>query len=301
MLRLTLSVWGRETAKRFASTLGGESAFPPNLLLPTNLVDPIRRKRPPPGPDCPLPLLRSCDSAVPAHLSPAHTWVHTLLKPEDEPVGITELHPDVFNHPPRMDILHLVEIWQRQFKRISYAHTKTRAEVRGGGRKPWKQKGSGRARHSSIRSPLWRGGGVARGPRGPTSYYYMLPMKVRVMGLKVALSSKLTQNFLYVVDSLDVPTPDPQFLSDLIKLRNWGSSVLLVQSEEEIPENLLKATESLKTISVIPALGLNVHSILKYESLVLTLETVRFLEEKLLFHDTRFTQLYPLKLPYSDM
>lgn len=223
------------------------------------------------------------------------------MKPDDEPVGLTELHPDVFKVPPRLDILHQVELWQRSFKRISYAKTKVRSEVSGGGRKPWRQKGSGRARHGSIRSPLWRGGGVVHGPRGPTSYYYMLPMKVRVLGLKVALSSKITQDFLHVVDSLDVPTPDPQFLSDVIKHRGWGNSVLLVNLGEEIPENILKATEKLKTVNIIPAIGLNVHSILKHESLVLTLETVQFLEQKLLWHDSRFTPLYPFKLPYSDL
>lgn len=301
MLRLTFMVCGRGAAKRFASSFAGESAVPPNLLLPTNLVDPSRIKRPPPGPDSTLPVLRSCDTPVPAHLSPLRTWVQTLMKPNGEALGLTELHPNVFAVPPRLDILHQVEIWQKNFKRISHANTKTRAEVRGGGRKPWRQKGSGRARHGSIRSPIWRGGGVSHGPRGPTSYYYMLPMKVRVMGLKVALSSKMTQDYLHIVDSLDVPTPDPQYLTDLIKQRHWGQSVLLVDVGEEFPENILKATEELKSVSIIPAIGLNVHSILKYESLILTLETVRFLEEKLLWHDTRFTPLYPFRLPYSDL
>lgn len=301
MLRLSLVVCGHRASQRFASSFAGDSAVPPNLLLPTNLVDPSRLKRPPPALDSALPILRSCDAPVPAHLSPVRTWVQTLMKPNDEPLGLTELHPDVFAVPPRLDILHQVEIWQKNFKRISHANTKTRAEVRGGGRKPWRQKGSGRARHGSIRSPLWRGGGVAHGPRGPTSYYYMLPMKVRVMGLKVALSSKMTQDYLHIVDSLNVPTPDPQYLTDLIKQRHWGQSVLFVDIGEEFPENILKATEELKTVNIIPAIGLNVHSMLKHESLVLTLETVRFLEEKLLWHDTRFTPLYPFKLPYSDL
>lgn len=301
MLRLTVMVCGRGAAKRFASSFAGESAVPPNLLLPTNLVDPSRLKRPAPASDSTLPVLRSCDTPVPAHLSPVRTWVQTLMKPSDEALGLTELHPDVFAVPPRLDILYQVGIWQKNFKRISHANAKTRAEVSGGGRKPWRQKGSGRARHGSIRSPIWKGGGVAHGPRGPTSYYYMLPMKVRVMGLKVALSSKMTQDYLHVVDSLDVPTPDPQYLTDLIKQRHWGQSVLLVDIGEEFPENILKATEELKTVNIIPAIGLNVHSILKHESLILTLETVRFLEEKLLWHDTRFTPLYPFKLPYSDL
>uniref|UniRef100_A0A673WTW5 Large ribosomal subunit protein uL4m n=1 Tax=Salmo trutta TaxID=8032 RepID=A0A673WTW5_SALTR len=117
----------------------------------------------------------------------------------------------------------------REIKRISRAHTKVRSEVRGGGKKPWRQKGSGKAQHGSIRSPIWRGGeGLSLyGPR-PTSFYYMLPMKVRVQGIKIALSSKLTQDCLHVVDTLNIPTPDPQYLMDLIRYRHWGESVLIV-------------------------------------------------------------------------
>ncbi|KAG7274976.1 hypothetical protein CRUP_001069 [Coryphaenoides rupestris] len=175
----------------------------------------------------------SCDSAVPTHLSPLLTWVESLESQQAEPVGVSQLHPDVFAVPSRLDILHQVEMWQRSYKRILRQHQ----------------------------------GGVVHGPRGPTSYYYMLPMKVRVMGLKVALSSKLAQDYLYVVDSLDLPTPDPH----------------------------------LKTVNVIPAIGLNVHSLLKHEAVLLTLDTVRLLERKLLWHDSRYTPLYPFKLPYSDL
>lgn len=301
MLRCSLTLCVRGAAKRFASTSSSETVLPPNLLLPTNLVDPARLKRPPPPAGCPLPVLRKCDALVPAHLSPVHTWVETLGQQDAEPLGLAQLHPDVFAVPPRLDILHTVETWQRNFKRISHANTKVRSEVRGGGRKPWNQKGGGRARHGSIRSPLWRGGGVSHGPRGPTSYYYMLPMKVRVQGLKVALSSKAAQSFLYVVDSLNIPTPDTQYLLDLVRHRHWGESVLMVDVGEEFPDNILQATASLKTVNVIPALGLNVHSLLKHEAVVLTLDTVRFLEEKLLWHDRRYTQLHPFRLPYSDL
>ncbi|XP_026160002.1 large ribosomal subunit protein uL4m [Mastacembelus armatus] len=300
MLRLSLLVCSRGVAQRFASSFSGVSDLPPNLLLPTNLVDPSRLKRPPPPADCPLPLLRSCDAAVPAHLSPLKTWVETLERTDSEPLGLTQLHPDVFAVPPRLDILYDVEMWQRSYQRISHANTKVRSEVRGGGKKPWKQKGSGRARHGSIRSPIWRGGGVSHGPRGPTSYYYMLPMKVRAQGLKVALSSKVAQDYLHVVDSLNIPTPDPQYILDLIRHRHWGESVLIVDVGEELPENMLQATVDLKTVNIIPAIGLNVHSMLKHEALVLTLDTVRFLEDKLLWQDQRYTPLYPFKLPYSD-
>ncbi|KAM4750978.1 large ribosomal subunit protein uL4m [Anableps anableps] len=300
MLRFSCLVFSRGAARRFASSFSSETALPPNLCLPSNLVDPARLKRPPPPAESSLLLLRKCDAALPAHLSPVRTWVETLENKDSEPLGLTELHPDVFAVAPRLDILHTVETWQRNFKRISHANTKLRSEVRGGGKKPWKQKGSGRARHGSIRSPLWRGGGVSHGPRGPNSYYYMLPMKVRVLGLKVALSSKIAQQYLHVVDSLNIPTSDSQYLLELIRCRHWGESVLLVDVCQEFPENILQATANLKTVNLIPAIGLNVHSMLKHEAIILTLDTVKFLEEKLLWHDQRYTPLYPFRLPYSD-
>ncbi|XP_029950902.1 large ribosomal subunit protein uL4m [Salarias fasciatus] len=300
MFRLTVVENCRGAARRFFSSVAGSDVLPPNLQLPSNLVDPARKKRRPPASGCPLPLLRSCPP-TPRHLGPLQTWVETLREPEAEPLGLAELHPDVFAVPPRLDILHDVEKWQRNFKRISYAHTKVRSEVRGGGKKPWNQKGSGRARHGSIRSPLWRGGGVAHGPRGPTSYYYMLPMKVRVQGLKVALSSKLAQDCLHVVDSLDVPTPDPQYLLELLRRRHWGESALVVHVDEEFPQNAAEAAAALKTVNLIPAVGLNVHSLLKHQAVVLTLSTVGFLEEKLLWHDERYAPLYPYRLPYRDL
>ncbi|XP_025149333.1 39S ribosomal protein L4, mitochondrial isoform X1 [Bubalus bubalis] len=256
------------------------------------------------------PVLRRCELPVPLHRRPVQAWVESLRGYEQERVGLTELHPDVFSTAPRLDILHQVAIWQKNFKRISYAKTKTRAEVRGGGRKPWQQKGSGRARHGSIRSPIWRGGGVAHGPRGPTSYYYMLPMKVRVQGLKVALTVKLAQvtdrscrshDDLHIVDSLELPTADPQYLMELARYRRWGDSVLFVDLEhEDMPQNAVAATSGLKTFNLIPAIGLNVYSMLKHQTLVLTLPTVAFLEQKLLWHDSRYTPLYPFRLPYRD-
>ncbi|KAM9687616.1 large ribosomal subunit protein uL4m [Trichechus inunguis] len=249
----------------------------------------------------PAPALRRCELPLPAHRRPMQAWVESLRGFDQERVGLAELHPDVFATAPRLDILHQVAIWQKNFRRISYAKTKTRAEVQGGGRKPWPQKGGGRARHGSIRSPIWRGGGIAHGPRGPTSYYYMLPMKVRVLGLKVALTVKLAQDNLHIVDSLELPTPEPQYLTELAQYRRWGDSVLLVDlAHEEMPQNVVSATSRLKTFNLIPAVGLNVYSMLKHETLVLTLRTIVFLEEKLLWHDSRYTPLYPFHLPYGD-
>lgn len=215
-------------------------------------------------------------------------------------MGLIDLHPDVFAVAPRLDILHAVVTWQKNFKRISYAKVKSRAEVRGGGRKPWRQKGTGRARHGSIRSPLWRGGGIAHGPRGPTSYYYMLPMKVRLLGLKVALTVKLMQDELHVVDSLALPAADGRLLLDVAAFRRWGESALIVDLDDP-PSNIQSAVSDLKTFTLIPAIGLNVHSILKHRSLVLTVPALQFLQQKLLWHDRRFAALHPFSMPYRDI
>ncbi|XP_006023511.1 39S ribosomal protein L4, mitochondrial [Alligator sinensis] len=286
-------------AARALSMSSGQTGPLGTSTTPASLVDVAAQAEKPPPVIPETPILRECPIAIPAHRTPVQAWVESLRHYDDQPVGLADLHPDVFAVTPRVDILHMVAIWQKNFKRISYAKVKTRAEVRGGGRKPWKQKGTGWARHGSIRSPLWRGGGTVHGPRGPTSYYYMLPMKLRVSGLKVALTTKLMQDNLHIVDNLELPTPDSQYLANLAQYRRWGQSVLIVDVNE-MPENITRAVAGLKSITLVPGLGLNVHSMLKHETLVLTLDTVAFLEEKLLWHDVRYTALYPFRLPYCD-
>uniref|UniRef100_A0A8C8WK71 Large ribosomal subunit protein uL4m n=1 Tax=Panthera leo TaxID=9689 RepID=A0A8C8WK71_PANLE len=244
LVRAGVRAWLRPTGCRGLNALAEEAVHP--VAKPEAVVSA--------GPQ--TPVLRRCELPVPATRRPVQAWVESLRGYQQERVGLAELHPDVFSTAPRMDILHQVAIWQKNFKRISYAKTKTRAEVKGGGRKPWPQKGSGRSRHGSIRSPIWRGGGIAHGPRGPTSYYYMLPMKVRVQGLKVALTVKLAQDYLHIVDSLELPTSDPQYLTELARYRHWGDSVLLVDvAHEDMPQNAVAATSGLKTFNLIPAVG----------------------------------------------
>nr|CAD7257543.1 unnamed protein product [Timema shepardi] len=214
----------------------------------------------------------------PPFQAPRQVWVENLDTQEEHKLGIIDLHPDVFAADPRIDIIH---------KNMSYAHTKTRAEVHGGGRKPWPQKGLGKARHGSIRSPLWRGGGVAHGPRSPTPHFYMLPFYVRVRGLTSMLSVKLAQDDLHIVDSLDIPTDDPQYIEGLIESRNWGPSVLIIDNTDVMPRNISAATDEVKHVNLMPVYGLNVYSMLKHDTLVLTMAAVDQLEEKLLFHLNR--------------
>lgn len=214
---------------------------------------------------------------------PRQAWVESLDSVEEKKLGIIDLHPDIFGVMPRIDVIHENVRWQSHYKRVSYAHTKVRSEVHGGGRKPWPQKGQGRARHGSIRSPLWKGGGIVHGPRSPTTYFYMLPFFKRVLGLTSTLSIKLAQDDLHIVDNLEIPTDDPQFLEDLIHERNWGISVLFVDVPDIMPRNITAATDQIKHMNLMPVYGLNVYSMLKHETLVLTLDAVNKIEERILY------------------
>ncbi|KAG1666200.1 39S ribosomal protein L4, mitochondrial [Nymphon striatum] len=243
---------------------------------------------------------------------PRQSWVVNLDTIEERKLGMVDLHPEVFAVYPRIDILHENVKWQLLYKRVNYAVAKTRAEVKGGGRKPWPQKGSGRARHGSIRSPLWKGGGKAHGPRGPETKFYMLDFYNRIRGLTTALSVKHAQDSLHIVDSLAVPTDDPDVSIYYFQLSSKEPckelncnyiiivlSVFIVRDPNFIlvasfkvvdmtmPRNISLACEEIKHFNLMPVYGLNVFSMLKHESLVLTLSALEKIEEKLLFHMNR--------------
>lgn len=235
-----------------------------------------------------LPLVTSRSLSFPPKFQqPFQSWLTNMDTVEEEKLGIIDLHPHIFGAFPRIDLLKRNVLWQQMYRRVNWDFVKTRAEMRGGGRKPWPQKGTGRARHGSIRSPLWKGGGVAHGPRGPKSYFYMLPFYERVQGLISALSVKLAQDDLRIVDSLEVPTDDPQFLRNLAEQRSWGLSILFVEDTDVMPRNISVATDKIGEFNLMPVYGLNVYSMLKHETLILTLEAVEKLEERLLFHLNR--------------
>lgn len=164
----------------------------------------------------------------PKYQKPRQVWLENLDTIDEKKLAILELHPDVFGTNPRIDIIQQNVRWQRNYRFVSFANALIKFECKGGGRKPWPQKGLGRARHGSIRSPLFQGGGVAHGPRSPTPHFYMIPFYSRIHGLTSTLSVKLAQDDLHVVDALDIPTDDPKFIEELAKNRNWGPSVLFV-------------------------------------------------------------------------
>ncbi|VVD03386.1 39S ribosomal protein L4, mitochondrial [Leptidea sinapis] len=220
----------------------------------------------------------------PQYTKPREVWIENLDSIEEKKLGLFELHPAVYATVPRIDIIHQNVIWQRKFRWVSWAHTKTRAEVRGGGRKPWPQKGLGRARHGSIRSPLWRGGGIAHGPRSGKSHFFMLPFHLRIHGLTSTLSAKLAQDDLHVVRDLNLPSDEPNYIIDLIEQRNWGPSVLIVDDTDIAPRNLTAALDALPHVNVMPVYGLNVYSMLKHDTLVLTQSAAERIEERILCH-----------------
>nr|CAG4650515.1 EOG090X0EDZ [Sida crystallina] len=236
----------------------------------------------------PLPLVTSRNLAFPPKQRVARqTWVSNLDTVEEEKLGLIDLHPNVFAYQPRIDLIHENVRWQSLYRYVSYAHTKVRSEVRGGGRKPRPQKGTGRSRHGSIRSPIWKGGGVVHGPRSPTSYFYMLGFDTRLNGLRAALSVKLAQDDLHVIDTLDIPSNDPKFLESLVEERGWGPAVLFVDDTDIMSPNITAASDSYGHYNLMPVYGLNVYSMLKHHTLVLTLAAVERIEERILYHLNR--------------
>lgn len=214
-------------------------------------------------------------------------WIENMDTTEVQRKGILELHPDVFAAPPRIDIIHRNIIWQKKYKTVHFHWAKSRSEKRGGGRKPWPQKGQGRARHGSVRSPLFVHGGKSHGPRNPTSFYFMLPFHVRVHGLTSALSAKLAQDDLHIVDDLEIPTEDPEYIKNLVAERKWGPSALFINLEDVVPEKIAIATDQIKYINIMPAYGLNVFSMLKHDSLILTTGAVQHIQERILYNLNR--------------
>lgn len=206
-------------------------------------------------------------------------WVTNFIT--GERVGIVSLDESVFSKSHRLDIIQRVVVWQLAKRRAGTAKVKDRSEVRGGGRKPWPQKGLGKARQGSIRAPHWRGGGVVHGPRGPVSYYYTLPKGVRAMGMCAALSVKYAQGDLYIVDDLSMESNKTRDLLSLLSHHSWSNSVLFVDGGESVDPSLALAGSNLSEVDTLPVTGINVYNIMLRNTLVMSLGALRLLEERL--------------------
>jgi large subunit ribosomal protein L4 len=174
-------------------------------------------------------------------------------------------------------LLHQVVRMQLANRRQGTASTKTRGEVSGGGKKPWRQKGTGRARQGSNRSPVWRGGGVALGPK-PRGYAYKLPKKVRRGALCSALSMKIQEGMLKVVDAIDISAPRTKLMVAFLKVLGVEKTALILLSHDNT--NVQLAARNLPHVKVLRIEGVNVYDLLAYEYLICGKEDLLNLQER---------------------
>ena len=195
---------------------------------------------------------------------------------EGKKVSDVELNDNVFGIEPNEAIVHSVLVNYLANQRQGTQSTKTRAEVSGGGRKPWRQKGTGRARQGSIRAPQWIKGGIALGPK-PRSYKYRVNKKEKRLAIKSCLSSKVLEKELVVVDSLpfkEIKTKE--MVKALNNLKVEGKTLILLPEKNETVQKSARNIEGVKTIV---ANNINIFDLLKYTNLILPVDTVKKLEE----------------------
>lgn len=192
--------------------------------------------------------------------------------------GEIDLADDVFGLEPRQDLLARMVRWQLAKRRAGTHDTKEVGEISGGGKKPWSQKGSGRARQGSTRSPQWRHGAVIFGPT-PRSHAHDLPKKVRKLALKTALSTKAKEGKLIVLDQAKLSAAKTKDLS--AKFAKLGISAALFVDGTVLDDNFAKAARNIPHIDVLPVQGANVYDILRRDTLVLTRDAVAALQERL--------------------
>ncbi|MED4891430.1 MULTISPECIES: 50S ribosomal protein L4 [Heyndrickxia] len=193
-------------------------------------------------------------------------------------VGEVELNDAVFGIEPNEHVLFEAIIMQRASLRQGTHKVKGRSEVRGGGRKPWRQKGTGRARQGSIRSPQWRGGGTVFGPV-PRSYSYKLPKKVRRLAIKSALSSKVRENNILVLDALNFDAPKTKDFIAVLKNLSVDKKALVVT--DGLNENVVLSARNIPGITVVEATGVNVLDVVNHDQLIMTKSAVEKVGEVL--------------------
>ena len=200
----------------------------------------------------------------------------SLLNVSGEQVGEIELSDAVFGIEVNEHVLYEAVKNQLANKRQGTQSAKTRAEVRGGGRKPWRQKGTGRARQGSIRAPQWVGGGIVFAPK-PRDYSYKLPKKVRRLAMKSALSSKVADQEIIVLDSLSLEAPKTKDMINILDNIKAAKKALVVTVESD--KNVIKSSNNIPGVETSTVNTLNVYDLLNYDSLVITQEAVKKVEE----------------------
>ena len=198
-----------------------------------------------------------------------------LYNIEGSQVGDVELNASVFDFPVNEAAMHQVILALLANKRQGTQSAKTRAEVSGGGIKPWRQKGTGRARQGSTRSPQWAHGGIVFAPK-PRNYRMAIPKSMKRVAMKSALSSKVKEENVLVIDSLKMEAPKTRTMAELLKKLSVKKA-LIVTGDVEM--NAYKSARNIEGITMVPCNNINVYDIVKYEKLILTQDAVKKIEE----------------------
>ena len=193
-----------------------------------------------------------------------------------EEVEVIELNEDIFGVEINKHVVYEVVKNQLANKRQGTQSVKTRAEVRGGGRKPWRQKGTGRARQGSIRAPHFTGGGVSFAPK-PRDYSYKVPKKVRRLALKSVLTSKVETGEIIVIDRIDLEGPKTKEMANFLANIKADKKALIVMDEKNI--NVIKSANNIPNVTTTLVNTLNVYDILKHNSFIITKDAVKKVEE----------------------
>jgi large subunit ribosomal protein L4 len=201
-----------------------------------------------------------------------------IVNTKNESVGEVELNDDVFNREVKEYILHEVVRMQRAAKRAGTACTKTRVDVRGGGRKPWRQKGTGRARAGTRSSPLWRGGGVAFGPK-PRDYSFKVNRKVRQQAVAMALSARFQEGNLVVLDDFSMEQIKTKEFVKIMNVLDVDNGIIVT---DNAPETLTKSSRNVNGYKVMSSEGLNVYDLLLHKKVILLQPVIESLEKRLM-------------------
>lgn len=202
----------------------------------------------------------------------------TVYNMEGKEIGQQELNPKIFAVKGNASLVHQAVIAQMANKRKVLAHTKTRGEVRGGGIKPWNQKGTGRARHGSIRSPLWVGGGVVFGPRKNRNFSQKINKKMKRKAILMCLSDKTVNQKLVLLDRLEMPEiKTKKMLEILSRLPSKGRKTLIILPT--VDNKIIKSANNIVNIKTIKADSLNVVDVLNYDYLLVPEESIKVMEK----------------------
>lgn len=196
---------------------------------------------------------------------------------EGKEIKDMELESNIFDLELNNDLVHQVVVSQMSNRRQGGAHTKDRGDVSGGGKKPWRQKGTGRARHGSIRSPLWRGGGTTFGPRNTKDYKKVIPKEMKRKALLMALSAKAKDGELFVIDSLKTEDHKTKTIKKIIDSFNFSGSILIVLPSYD--KNVVLGAQNLPKVETMPAKNITALDLLSFKNILITADAIEVIKE----------------------